>query len=273
MISDKPVSNDPVKLWKISQVVYHDAIESLDSIFSSLNIKYMPIKGAYLICSGLSDLIRRRKMVDLDILVEKDRFYQIIGILEKHPFFTKSKEYPYWYFEQPFIFKRDNISIRVEIHYLLNRPERFYLPNEELFSRATKQTKVRYLPSPEDALLITVCHSMIHIAEGLPESFFEEIKVHLCRNDFLWNKFEELLYHAGIGPYGNFIFNLYRKKKDDSAVALERKCWWVEVFYSKCRAEKRATGTGRMLRRIFLELPFAKKPALLAISWLKRYKL
>lgn len=268
MISDKPVSPDLKRSWQLCQVVYSDVLESLDTVFTSLNIKYIPIKGAYLICSGLSDFIKERKMIDIDIIVEKDRFDEIIRILEKHPLFTKNKEYPYWYFEQPFIYKFDNLKIFLEIHYLLNRPERFHLPNEDLFSRAVKQTAVRYLPSPEDALLITVCHSLIHITNGLPDSLFEEIKVHLDHNNFIWSKFEKLLYSAGMGPYGYFIFYLYRKKMNVSIPSFGRRWWWVDMFYLKCRPEKRVTGSKRVLRRVFLELPFAKKPVLLAISWL-----
>jgi hypothetical protein len=268
-ISDGEVGQGLRRSWQIRQIVYRDALESLDSIFTSLNIKYMPIKGAYLICSGMAERIKERQMIDLDILVEKDRFKEIIGILEKHPLFKKGKEDP-WYFEQPFFFKNGNHSIRIEFHYLLNRPERFHLPNEELFSRSTKQTAVRYLPSSEDALLIAICHSMIHIAEGLNDSFFQEIKVHLEKKEFEWSKFEKLLYSAGIGPYGKFVFNLYRKKLKRTCPSLEKRYWWVDLFNKNTLLSDKTFGIKQISRRLLFELPFAAKPYSLAANWFKQ---
>jgi hypothetical protein len=268
MISETPVTTDPKRLWQIRQIVYHDALESLDSVFTSLNIKYMPIKGAYLICSGLSDLIEERKMVDLDILIEKERYHDLIGTFEKHPLFTKVNEYSFWYFEQPFLFTKGSTSIRTEFHYLLNRPERFHLPNEDLFSRAIEQTQARYLPSPEDALLITVCHSLIHIGEGLHDSLFEEIGLLLDQKNFSWQKFEKLLYSSGMGPYGNLIFKIFIKKTGKYPPELEKKYWLVQLFYGPFTFQNRVTGIKKIFRRTFVELLLSKNPIFLALQWI-----
>lgn len=258
------------KYWKIRRIVYEDVLQSLDSIFESLEIKYMPIKGAYLICSGFADRINSRQMLDLDILVEEKRFHEIIDLLDKHPLFTKGKEDP-WYFEYPFFYRNGNHSVRIELHYLLNRPERFRLPNEDLFCRSVKQTNVRYLPCPEDALLILICHSMIHLADGLAKTFFDEIEILAEREGFSWEKFNYLLKSSGVAPFGYFMLKLCSREKNRDYTRLVKNYRWVDILWGNCEPLKRTDGINRIKRRFCVELPFAARPGVLLYEWSKRF--
>ena len=65
--------------WVFKQFLYEDVLRDLDDHFQRLNIDYMPIKGAYLICAGLAQRIRSRTMVDIDILVREGDFNAVIS--------------------------------------------------------------------------------------------------------------------------------------------------------------------------------------------------
>ena len=70
-----PETNFPVDTtWVFKQFIFEDVLRDLDDHFQHLKIDYMPIKGAYLICSGLAKQIKSRSMNDIDILVRERDF-------------------------------------------------------------------------------------------------------------------------------------------------------------------------------------------------------
>ena len=51
-----PETNFPVDTtWVFKQFIFEDVLRELDDHFQHLKIDYMPIKGAYLICSGFGE--------------------------------------------------------------------------------------------------------------------------------------------------------------------------------------------------------------------------
>lgn len=76
-----------VQRWQIRQVVYAAVLEALDALFAELHIAYMPIKGAYLICTHLAEQIPAREMIDIDLLVRPAYFKRAIALLSAHPLF------------------------------------------------------------------------------------------------------------------------------------------------------------------------------------------
>ncbi len=63
----------PARQWVLNQIFYEEALKEIDEHFQKMQMSYMPIKGAYLICTGLAEKMENRFISDIDILVrEKD---------------------------------------------------------------------------------------------------------------------------------------------------------------------------------------------------------
>ncbi|KMQ50290.1 hypothetical protein CHISP_2759 [Chitinispirillum alkaliphilum] len=250
------------KNWAISQLVYGSVLEDLDKFFAHLNIHYLPIKGAHLICSGLSRNLTTRSMTDIDLLVREADYQKCIEFFSDHDSFTKHQPDP-WRFEQAFTYDHNGIAVKLEIHHQLNRPERFHLPTEELFSRAEFQTEVRMLSGNEDALLILICHSLVHIAERFKKSTFEEIETLINQNRFCWSTFQQLLKRSGIEPFGNALLKRYARERNTKLPVELRSFFWAQFLVNRL-SHKRYTGIRRNLRQLLVECSLVRNPCALA---------
>lgn len=258
----------PAKKWSLTQIFYQDVLNEIDAHFHKLNIEYMPIKGAYLICCGLAEKIRERRISDIDILVrEKDmqKSSDYFANLEN----TELKMYyknNYRPTETIFYYSLDDIKVLVEIHMLLNFPERFILPTSELFARSITTGSVMHLPSPEDALLIFICHLQSHIPFEFRESNMEEINTIASQDGFNWKTFWSRCPSTGIEAFIYFIMKLYQKRFPAIVLPSHR------YLYSDALAgifnKKLYNKMPRWVKRLFLDLPFVRKP-----TWLLFHKI
>jgi len=258
------------KQWVVRQLVYADALSELDKVFSALGIEYIPLKGAHLICTGLAEKMSTRIMNDIDILVRPADFDKTIQLLANIPDFTKKDPDP-WSFEQSFAFHIKGIDIPLEIHKALNRPERFHLPAEDLFRRATSHTLVRKIMSPEDALAVLICHTLVHLVDGIKEQVFEEIGVLSAASRFTWEQFRSILKTTGIRRFGYALlwkWNVTQKAK--IPVTLQSRFWSNVLFSTKPPGY--FNGLKSYFYRGTIELLFVKQPLAMAVGYLRHWK-
>jgi hypothetical protein len=250
------------KNWTYLQVIYSTAIEELNKDFSYLSINFMPIKGAYLIATGLAEHIKTREMLDIDILVHPQDFNRVVNY-----FFSHSKAIPvqnYWPFEFSFLYNLGKAFIYVELHNQINYPERFILPPADLFLRAIKTNNFMVLPSPEDALLIVLCHTLVHIPFEINKTLFDEIYLISNQNNFCWQKFLTLTKNTKISQFIFMILFMYSKKKNlklpfINISAFSRLILFMlnkNIFYS----------LPFLIRRILIDIPFTAKPFMFFIK-------
>ena len=198
----------PQQKWKYNQVIYAELLDELDKHFKAINVCYMPIKGAYLIGSGLAEKMTYRRMDDVDILVKKEDFENVCGFLSFLPQvkFLKHR----WYFEKEFAYSMGSFICYLEIHSLLNESSRFDLSTEKLFERALPCEGMRVVPCFEDAMVILICHLIVHIAHEMRETVFEEISLISKHKDFKWEKFWSIAKTTNILPFFHFILFWYK---------------------------------------------------------------
>jgi hypothetical protein len=254
--------------WIHQQLVFGCTLELIDNIFNTGAIGYMPIKGAYLIAAGIAPQLPERKMLDIDILVRPGDFQKTIGLLSVQPHFTPDAPDP-WFFERTFLLTDNRDRVFLELHHQINREERFRLPADELFSRGSKQTATRVLPSPEDALVILLCHTMVHIGKGLQSSTFIEMAAIMSQKGFSWNRFMATLRTTGIEPFG---FALLREcsRKMRVPIRVPAKYRWADVLLKITPQRDRSGKMRQMLFRGFAEPLFARSPARLTAGWIVR---
>ena len=250
----------PAKKWALTQIFYQDVLNEIDTHFHKLNIEYMPIKGAYLICSGLAEKMKERFISDIDILVqEKDMqkssdYFMGLENTELKVYYKDN----YRQTETIFYYSIGDVKICVEIHDLLNFPERFLLPTSDLFAHSTASGSVMRLPLPEDALLIFLCHLQSHIPYEFRESNMEEINIIASQDGFNWKTFWSQCPSTGIEAFIYFIIKLYQKKYPVIMLPSHR------YIYSDLLAglfnEKLYINMPYLMRRFFLELPFVRRP-------------
>ena len=256
------------KWWVALQLLYDDALQGLDEVFESIGVPYMPMKGSYLICAGIAHKISARHMADMDILVHPEDYQKTISLLSNHPHFEIRYPDP-WFFEQAFFYIRGERKFNVELHCQLNRRERFRLPAQELFTRGYAQTKVRWLPSAEDSLVILICHTLVHIANGIKDCVNEEMEVLINQETFSWKVFLGIMESTGIMPFATaLIKRCYFKKRSIENVTLKN-YWWADLMLSLVPKRRRA-GVYRVVYRAFAELFFVKDPLRLSCGWLFR---
>jgi len=248
------------KSWALRQLLYQAVLEELDRHFSLIQVKYMPIKGAFLIASGLSEKISNRKMVDIDILVPPTDLEKTVQHFEKQPCFSAHTDK--WHFEKPFLFQLGKQVVHIEFHSRLNREERFYLPTEELFERSKEYTRFCRLPDIHDALLITVCHFLVHITYFRIPDILQDVQIITQDKSFSWPVFWERSHTTGIYAFTVVVVNICKEGLDPH-IALP-----TPGFYSRCIALPFLTHAyahaPRWLRRVVLEIPYVKNaPALL----------
>ena len=263
-----PIEITPARKWALTQIWYQDVLNEIDTHFHKSNIEYMPIKGAYLICSGLAEKMSERRISDIDILVqEKDmqKSSDYFASLEN----TELKMYykdNYRPTETIFYYSLGDVKVLVEIHILLNFPERFVLPTNDLFKRSKTGNGVLHLPSPEDSLLIFLCHIQSHMPFEFRNTYLEEINLLVSQEGFSWEKFWTLSPSTGIEPFIYFILTLYQNKYHSNINAPKR------YLYSDLLVKKFSRQwfdhMPQWARRIFFDLPFVRRPI-----WLLFHKL
>jgi hypothetical protein len=261
--------DSPERTWKLKQVVFADILNDLHGHFTKLNVRYMPIKGAYLICSGLAEKMKYRRMDDIDILVEKDNFEETGNYLSGLSHVTFLRED--WYFEKEYVYKTGKFDCHLEIHSLLNYPARFNLPTENLFTRAHPINGLQMAPCLEDALLIFLCHVLVHIGYELRNAFFDEIALISGQPDFSWKKFWDMANTTGVDQFIGMMVHHYATKTslEINEPPLSFKTKLAGKFLSKnvyCRLPF-------FFRKLILEIPFVRDPLSLFLNKYLRSKL
>jgi len=252
----------PNKEWVFRHFFFAEALDLLHDHFVNLQINYMPIKGAYLIASNCAGKFSDRKMVDIDILVLPKDFSQVIQHF-KNVLGVQVKP-NYWPFEFSFFFPCKEESVFVEIHSLLNYPERFLLPTEDLFSRSISQKPFCLFPCVEDSLIIFLCHQLVHIPFEIRTTVWQETEILSSQEGFSWDKFWELSTHTGVQQFFNMLLLYYAKSKKVS-VPLHRPSLYSRLLAS-IGTRKRFESMPVWLRRLVLEIPFVKNPLLLFLK-------
>jgi len=224
-----------------------------------MGIRFMPIKGAYLIASGLAEKMPTRHMADIDILVEKENFGAVTQYFSRLD--NVRMKHDEWYFEQPFYYRFAGQEYLVEINYLLNRPERFRLPTEELFERGIQKSEVMWWPSIEDALLICICHELVHIAyQPLRAELGSEIAALRELPDFDSEEFLERCRGTGVIRFFGFLQRTSCRPGETSYT--EHLGCLLAGLYTRWGSARSST-----IRRLLFELPYVRHPVrLLAVS-------
>jgi hypothetical protein len=243
--------------WKLQQVVFADILAQLNTHFTALEIDYMPIKGAFLICSGLAVFMTHRRMDDIDILVKPADFEKA-----RSYFFTLDnveKRGNYWPFEASFFYRSGQHRVYVELHHQLNFRERFLLPAEDLFYRGRKTQEHVTLPDPEDAMLILLCHALVHIGFEFRENWFEEISLISRQPDFSWEEFWKRAPETGIEGFLQYMaMNYAMELGDKKCLPVKRKIH--PVIITAIMPLRRHERIPFWVRRIFLEAGFVREP-------------
>ncbi len=254
--------------WIHQQLIFSDILDFIENIFSSAGIPYMPIKGSYLIAAGIASQIPDRTMLDIDILVRPENFHETISLLSDHPHFKKDAP-DLWFFEQTFKITRNKDPLYFELHCQINREERFHLSADSLFNRGTAQTPERVLPSPEDAMVILVGHSLVHSGKGLQSSIFNEITEISALKDFCWQRFFTILKNTGIEPYGFALLRAY-SRKTDMPVPIPDKHRWADILFRQVPQRNKNSTVYRLWYRGFIEPVFSRSPVKLMFGWTLR---
>ncbi len=250
----------PARQWALNQILYEDVLREIEEHFQHLQVPYMPIKGAHLICTGLAEKMKERFISDIDILVkEKDiqkvsDYFAALNNCNLKTYFTEN----YRPTESVFFYTINNVQVCLEIQCQLNVPERFLLPGSELFARSTNVDKVKRLPSAEDALLIFLCHLQTHIPFEFRDTTWEEINLLASQEGFDWDVFWQRCPSTGIEAFIYFILKVCRKM---FPVPLKpSRHYWFAARMADIFSESQYQRMSPGLRRLFLDIPFVRKP-------------
>lgn len=244
--------------WVYLQMLYGGLLQELDQHFRAMQVRYLPMKGAFLIAAGLAEKIPARMMVDVDILIEEENFQRAREYFSACPQLTVTAD-P-WPFEFGVEFPNGGQQpLFVEVHHRLNRPERFHLPTADLFARGKQKGPFLWLPSLEDGLVIAICHSLVHIGWGhLQDDVFGDIEVITSCPAFSWQRFDAIMATTEVRRFSEFLFLLYEKRRghklhpDLHACAMAR---FIAVAFELCYRRMPVP-----LMRILFELPFVRHP-------------
>lgn len=241
--------------WIARQFVFEGLLQELDSHFKRMDVSYMPIKGAYLIVMCLAEHIYSRRMLDIDILVRPEDFETVCDYFARCEKATFHEDL--WEFEQPFYYRFNGLSIHVEIHKMINRPERFYLPTEELYARSVLKGDVLRVPGREDALLIAMCHALVHLGYYFHMDVFKDMAAITSCGDFKWDRFWKGAKKTGIKRFIEFLFLLHPDKKllSEARCGYRRSLKAWKWLYEHVYASLPPLG-----KRVLFELPFARQP-------------
>lgn len=253
MVSEK-------RRWAIAQIILSDILKELNIEFNKLNIDYMPIKGAYLISTKLSEKLDYRKISDLDILVKPDDLEHASKHFAGLPQCTLVTWYKdnYRPTETVLKYKYKEVVYTIEIMDRINSENRFLLSAEDLFERALPKSKHLYYPSPEDALLIHICHLQSHIPFEFRETNTVEAELYIEDAAFNWERFWELAHKTGMMDFIIFFICFYNKDRKKDVIL--RKGHYYSRFLASWFTVERYEKTNPLFRRLFLDIPFVRKP-------------
>ncbi|NLL13583.1 MAG: nucleotidyltransferase family protein [Fibrobacter sp.] len=250
--------------WQITQWVYYDVLQIIEKHFQEMAISFMPLKGAYLIASGLASGLSSRKMKDIDILVKKEDFQKAANYFGS---LTETQLIPgYFDYEQPFIYHCFNRKIYLEIKYQICPTARFILSDEDLFCRGVIQNSNCVFPSPEDAMLIHVCHYLHHIYKNFDISFFEEIALLEEQKNFSWKEFWIRAEKTGIKPFVWLMISIYARIYQKKTFSPDWSSPYTRLLMRF--SFQWYAGLNPLIRKILLEIPFVRRPL-----WLIRHKI
>jgi hypothetical protein len=251
--------------WVFEQFLYEDALGDLDNHFQRLNIDYMPIKGAYLICAGLALQIPSRTMSDIDILVRESDFETVISHFRSIP--NVSIADGSWpvnkkgsRFEVTFYMPYNDHMVMVDVHNFINLRQRFILPPEQLFSRGRKQER-RILPSTEDALAICLCHGFSHVAHVFSDALFDDVTL-FVKVSVDWARFWDVAESTGIAAFMYYVLKkLERKGKIPPVPATKKTIKFIYADILRVLVGDHDHGVmPALIRRLCIELPFCRDP-------------
>jgi len=258
----------PARQWALKQILFEEALKEIDIHFNKLRIPYMPIKGAHLICTGVADKLKERIIRDIDILVEEEYMEEVSDYFVNLDN-TQLKIYyrnNYRSTETALFYFIGEANIHLEIHCQLNFSERSLLPTPVLFDHATVADEFRRIAVPEDALLIFLCHLQTHIPFEFRKLTFDEINILISHVYFNWDVFWQRCPATGIEAFIYFILKAFSKRKP---IPLHPSRHYIYAgCLADCFCEERYERMPFWARRLFLDLPFVRRPV-----WLLFYKL
>lgn len=249
------------------RLVLEEVLARVGGELSSLGLRWMPIKGAYLLRAGLADHLPLRRIHDLDILLHANDFHRAAEHLETLP---NVDAVPHrWPFEAVFEYSYGSFSVPVELHRLLNYPERFLLPPAELFQRGSpvEGDSNQVLPGPEDALLIAICHRLVHAAHSPPPRTYDELALVAALPGFSWERFWEAARATGVEGFVHYLL-----KQCERHTGLQASFPRKHPYAGALAHVPRIAAYGRLssvFRRVFVELPFVRNPAGLVLRKLR----
>ena len=250
----------PEKKWALSQIVYTDVLRALDYHFQKISIEYIPIKGAYLLCTGLAERMRERKICDVDILVqEKDMrivsdYFTALDETVLKQYYTDN----YRPTETSFIYKLSFAEVTVEIHSQINFSQRFLLPTIALFRRASKSGLFRSIPSCEDSILIFLCHLQTHIAFEFRKTTLDELHTLIVEQKIDWKVFWCLSLKTGIDSFNYFMLR-YFERKYRYPIHAPRYYFYSDIL-ARAFTKKRYERLPGWAKRVFFDVPFVRNP-------------
>jgi hypothetical protein len=261
-------SSSSHKAWALRRLIVGQLLKDLDSHFRRIAVRYMPIKGAYLICRSLAERMAVRRMADIDILVEDsglavatEYFFSLANVTPLTHFSANSRPY-----ETQLCYKFAKADVPIELHSMVNFPQRFKLPVNELFERGTPRGEALVLPSAEDALLITACHILTHLPFEFRETWGEEIGLIASQEGFDWQRFWRLAHGTDVPSAVYFVLGLFLEDVRKTTHA-PRGYWYSDLQLRLARIV-RVDKLPYWYRRAFLEIPFVRDPL-----WLVAHKI
>ena len=267
---DRPYKNccfgdcvSPLTTWILLQLIYGEVISDIERHFSIAGYRFMPIKGAYLIKTGLAVSIQNRKMVDIDLLIPQMQFTEICEWFALLPNVIPKENY--WDFERSYVYTKFGNPVYLEFHRLINFPARFLLPNELLFKRGITVSEACILPDPTDALLIHICHKLAHVIDGFEEQFYREITMYAEQQGFSWEAFWKRAKETEIIGFIWLVIEKWKRIKSFD-ISLPPAPSLYSHFLATHNLFMRSRSS--LARKIFFEVPFVRN-----IFELIRYKL
>lgn len=250
--------------WKGKQLVFGQALDELSVLFTDARFSFMPLKGAYLIATGLAASIDHRKMVDLDLLLPDAQFEEICCWFKGISGVTEKPNY--WDFERSFVYICTSFPVYIEFHRMVNFPARFLLEADVLFKRSPSPSLSGcQLPDPVDALLVHCCHTIAHVIDGFELQVYRETPLYAGQHGFSWDHFWERARMTGILPYIVLFIRTCNRLLGTSFPVARHNHFYAQLI-DNCNMFMAFKNP--LLRKLLFEVPFVRNPA-----WLLLYKI
>jgi hypothetical protein len=125
--------------------------------------------------------------------------------------------------------------------------------------------------SAEDALIVLIGHTLVHLVEGVGEQVYEDAALLLQEPGFSWTRFSTILQTTGIERFGKALLTLAAKKREFPLPApLVAPPLIVALLAIK--TPRRGKGLRTMLFRGAVELFFVKNPAGMVGGYLRKWR-